>query len=180
MDSAGPSALSQVAALIYVLVACLCLLAARGTRGRFWIVAAGVFAVSIIAREAMIEEWLRIGLRSAMAGSGWFESRRTIQLPLAALVVTAAVAATALFYRQRANGPRLPRPEVVARIALGLFFVLIALRIISYHGTDWLLYGPLRLNWVVDLGCSIAIGSAALASARSTRKGALPDNPSRE
>ncbi len=39
---------------------------------------------------------------------------------------------------------------------------LMMLRIISLHMIDRLLFGPLKLNWVFDIGSTLAVLAAAL------------------
>jgi hypothetical protein len=43
------------------------------------------------------------------------------------------------------------------------------LRVISLHAIDALLYGPIKLNWVIDLGTSLIVLSAAAYYTRYTR-----------
>ena len=48
---------------------------------------------------------------------------------------------------------------VAVKDGLSLVFLLL-LRIVSLHSVDLLLYGPLKLNWVIDLGaCAIVLAS---------------------
>ena len=44
----------------------------------------------------------------------------------------------------------------------GVMLAIIALRMISLHAMDRLLYGPLKLNWVGDLGASALVLGAAI------------------
>lgn len=48
-------------------------------------------------------------------------------------------------------------PSVVAMV------MLLSLRIISMHQIDQLLYGPIKLNWLIDIGASLlAMGAEAI------------------
>ena len=50
----------------------------------------------------------------------------------------------------------------VAATASGVMMVTIAMRIISLHAMDRLLYGPLKLNWIGDVGSSFFVIAAAI------------------
>jgi hypothetical protein len=49
----------------------------------------------------------------------------------------------------------------IAQLASFAMLGLIALRMISLHAVDSLLYGGLRLNWWLDIGLSLLVGAAA-------------------
>jgi hypothetical protein len=59
----------------------------------------------------------------------------------------------------------------IALLATAGFLPLYAVRLISWHATDQLLYGGgIHLNWVIDLGLtSIVAGAALLFIFRSSR-----------
>ena len=44
---------------------------------------------------------------------------------------------------------------------------LVALRLVSFHATDALLYAPLRLNWVLDIGLTLIVAGSAWAFIRT-------------
>jgi len=62
----------------------------------------------------------------------------------------------------------------VARLAAVLaacaMLFLMALRAISLHPIDALLYGPLKLNWIVDLGASFLVLGSAIHYTRIVRR----------
>ncbi len=47
-------------------------------------------------------------------------------------------------------------------LASAAMVCLMALRIASLHMTDALLYGPAKLNWVIDIGVSLVVLIAAI------------------
>lgn len=49
--------------------------------------------------------------------------------------------------------------------AAGMVFLLL-LRILSLHSVDDVLYGPLKLNWVGDVGMSLAVLGCAIRYAK--------------
>jgi hypothetical protein len=42
-----------------------------------------------------------------------------------------------------------------------MMVMLLGLRIVSLHQIDVLLYGPAKLNWVIDIGASLTVLTAA-------------------
>jgi len=77
------------------------------------------------------------------------------------MAVGAAIFA-AWFYRTVRK--RRSRPGIAVMVALGSaggMIFLLMLRMVSFHPIDRLLYG-LKLNWVVDIGTSLAVLGAAL------------------
>ncbi|NJO13723.1 MAG: hypothetical protein HC870_00155 [Rhizobiales bacterium] len=135
---------------------------------RHWLIWAGValvFAALVASRVMGIEEHLRDLLREGLRADQIYSERRSFQRPLAA----AALAAGALFagfmlWREtRAVKGRRNLALLVAMGSAMVMVLLIVLRIISLHQVDSLLYGPLKLNWVIDLGTTaLVLGSAVL------------------
>lgn len=180
MPWGGPSVLSLSAAAIYVVVAMACLIAAGTAKRsgqparhwRTWAAIALVFAALAASRILAIEEHLRELLRAALRADAIYAERRAIQRPLAAVALVAvALVAGYMFWREsrRAKGRR----NLAMLLAVGsgmVMALLIMLRIISLHQVDGLLYGPLKLNWVIDLGASLLVLSSAGLYVRLVRQ----------
>ncbi|MEP0473064.1 MAG: hypothetical protein ABJQ41_10395 [Marinomonas sp.] len=62
------------------------------------------------------------------------------------------------------------RSFYLAQISAIAMLCLIALRVISFHATDQLLYG-MRLNWVIDPALTLAVAGAAIWT---VRRGSAP------
>jgi len=169
-----PSALSLSAAALYAGVVIVCLLAMAAARpgaaprwNRFaWAALAFLFAVLVLLRVFGIEEGARDVLREAMRAGGRYEDRREIQNIAAAIAFGGvAIAVTALAYRHRRamwlRGRR-NRAVSIALLASAALLFLMVLRLISFHAIDALLYGPIKLNWFVDIGASLTVAAAAV------------------
>lgn len=171
--------LSLVASGVYACVLMMCLAAAWTAHSSrqmprhawAWLLLALFFAALISLRLFEVEEALRNSLRAALRSEGSYDQRRDIQAPVAAaIILLAAVTALGLLNRFARN--LRGRRNLALAAALGAAFamlVLIALRVISLHAIDALLYGPIKLNWVIDLGTSLIVLSAAAYYTRYTR-----------
>lgn len=177
----SPSSMLSVAASgIYglVLLACVgAVLTARQHRQPAshwwtWSALALLFAVLMAVRLGGFEEWLRATLREAMRAEGDYHERRSIQAPIvAAILVVAGIGTFGFLYgatRRLAGRRNLAR--LVAVVASTAMMFLIALRMASLHMIDALLYGPVKLNWVVDLGASLTVMGAALSYTQLVRR----------
>lgn len=169
--------LNAAAAVVYVIVAAAALVASALAKGRDragadwvrWLVIAGFFALLAASRLYGIEEGLRQSLRLALLDEGSYDLRREYQRPLAAaVVVVGAAAGFALAYRI-VTGPRGRRAMTiaVAKLATAAMAVLIGLRVVSLHMVDAVLYGPPKLNWLIDMGSSLAVLGAAVVFCRT-------------
>lgn len=168
----GPSLLSLAAAGLYGIVVLACLVAAvmatklrqPPAHGRVWAGIALAFVLLAAMRVAGLEELIRASFRELLAVDGVYDERRSIQRPLAAGVVVLAGAAFgwAVLRRWRAVRGRRELALALACAGVAIMIMLLALRFVSLHQVDMLLYGPAKLNWVVDLGASLLVlGSAA-------------------
>lgn len=171
-----PSMLSLAACILYLLVAIATGFAAREARrtrqasGYFgaWSLISILFVLLIISRLLGLEEMLREFLRGVLEAQGLASDRRSIQGPLiaAAIVIFSAALMLAVYWTaQRIKGRR-TIALAVALSACGVMLATIAMRTISLHALDRLLNGPLKLNWVGDIGASIAVLMAAIVYAR--------------
>ncbi|MET4131809.1 preprotein translocase subunit SecG [Porphyrobacter sp. MBR-155] len=168
----GPSTFSLAASCLYGIVMLACLAAAatalrqRQVSGhlRTWLMLALFFGVLITLRLVNAEEWLRAILRDYLRISGHYGDRRSLQAPLVAAILTIA-GAGAMFALQRwARNLRGRRnvARLTGVLAAAAMVCLMALRIASLHLTDALLYGPPKLNWVIDIGVSFVVLVAAI------------------
>lgn len=177
MMFAGQSYLSVIMAHLYLLVMISCLSAnfVGVKRGRpsseivRWLCFAALFAALFASRAFGIEEGWRTALRGAMYADGTYEMRREFQRPVAAfLLAMGAMLAFALAYRVAHQ--RFPDRAKLATDLAGLsalaLLLLVAFRIVSLSPVDRLLYGPVKLNWIIDVSSSLIIAGAALAYLR--------------
>ncbi|TIX48984.1 hypothetical protein [Alteraurantiacibacter aquimixticola] len=171
--------------LIYGVVALTCLGAAALAAVQhmpkpdrvLWAVIAIAFALLIVIRLEGVEESLRQWLRGLSRTEGWYANRRQFQMPLALVTVLLAAAAGWLaWHRLRITNSRSRRAVWVAAMATLGYLPLYALRIVSLHLTDVLLYyGPVKVNWVVDGGLALVVAASAFYYGRRVmRRGRQP------
>lgn len=172
MVSATPSLFSLIAAAFYIVVAGAAAMAmARANALQQvawhklgWLAIATLFVIFAVMRIFAVEELVRNDLRITLYNQGSYELRRSLQGPLfAAVFIIAAITAAGLFYFT-ARGVR-GRRNIAVLTAVGCtggMLFLAALRLVSLHSVDQLLYGPLKLNWLADLGLSLAVLAFAL------------------
>lgn len=172
----GQSPLGLAAAWLYVAVLLACIAASMAGAARNqpsshtlqWAGLAVLFAALFAMRALGIEEELRQGLRANLLESGDYDRRREYQRPMvAAVIVLGAAVAFWLFYRivQSVSQRRMLALSTAMLGGIGIAGLLI-LRIISLHQVDAVLYGPLKLNWVGDVGASLWVMAAAIYYAR--------------
>jgi len=167
-----PSTFSLIAACFYAAVAASCLLALasaiRRRQARWhvsgWSAIALLFVALALMRVFAVEDLLREELRSMLRGQGAYDDRHEFQGPIiAALCVTAAFLGGFWAYRtSRTISGRRNIAAVIAVACGGVLIFLNLLRIVSLHSVDQLLYGPLKLNWVIDLGASAVVLACAV------------------
>lgn len=175
MFANGPSLLSLSGTLVYLAVAAVSALAfAQAGKGkrpaeerRLWMVACTCFVLLAIVRICNAEEVFRDMLRSVLVQDGAYEERRDIQGPIVAVAILTSFAVLfALSGVWRRTRSRLEFSLKWARMGLAAMAALVALRLISFHQLDALLYRGPHLNWIVDLGSSLVVAAAALRYAR--------------
>lgn len=180
MNAHTPSALSLAGAGFYLVVAAASVLAARqstvGGHGfslrRCWFVAAAFFILFAGLRLVAAEDLLRALFREGLAGLDLNDVRRSIQLPLSLVaIIGGAALATASLQRISRRGAASSAAALEwMRLAIAGMIALIMLRLISLHSIDKFLFaptlGPVRINWLFDLGLSTIALIAALRFAR--------------
>lgn len=166
------SILSVAAAAVYAVVAVTCVIG-TGTavtnrqpiwHRNAWVALALLFIVLLCMRGLGIEEWARGILREGLRSDGAYAERRGVQgMVVAAVLASVGAAGGWWFYRasQRLRGRR--NVAVMVALASGAAMIfLVLLRLISLHAVDSLLYGPLKLNWVGDIGSCLIVVFAAI------------------
>jgi hypothetical protein len=112
---------------------------------------------------------------------GWYEHRRIVQAVFVAGIGVGSLAAGGLGLWWLRDKLKQLWPAVLG-MALMLGFVVV--RAASFHHVDWLLYratGPVKLNWVLELGALAVVAWAAVrptaAAAASSWKGRATSSP---
>ncbi len=173
-----PSIFSLTAAAIYLAASLACCVAAVAVQRQVnaraqlwgWLGIAAFFALLIASRLWGWEELIRDTLKSAFLAGEAYASRRQLQLPLALVVLVAGAGLALVFLQQfrRAQGATSRYLGFASGATIGMAG-LIALRIISFHATDRILYG-LKLHWVFDIGFTLAVLGAAILTIRAQRQ----------
>lgn len=166
-----PSSLSLAACAVYFAVAVLCwrAIGAAKTAGhgngqaRLWSFLAVLFILLAVSRMLMVEELAHKTLRGLLEAEGAYSSRRDWQAPLSAFALVALAAAVAWIWQdsRRLDGTPKAFYLFLGKLAGLAMLGLVALRLISFHAVDSLLYGGPHLNWVIDMGASLVAGYAA-------------------
>ena len=135
-----------------------------------------IFASLAIFRAFDGEEFVRGRARGLINEIGSYADRATFQVPLALIAFVLGLLVIWIFARQwralRTGGRG--RLVLTSRFALLALLPLYALRLISLHQTDWLLYsGPIRINWLLEFAISTAVGGAAAMYFKLARKRAV-------
>lgn len=174
-----PSVLSLAAASVYALVLLTCIWATvtssrtrqPAAHWRGWLFLAVLFGVLMVLRLVAAEEWVRATVRASLRASGEYGERRSVQAPLvAAILMMFGLGALGLFYRATRNlQGRRNVARLVASTAGSVMIALLVVRIASLHILDQMLYGPLKLNWVLDIGASLVVILAAIQYVRIVR-----------
>lgn len=166
------SLFSLIACIFYAVASGASLRAAIAARSkgqqtwhfRTWIFATVLFALLIISRLLGFEEILREDLRDWLGSEGLTDNRRAIQGPIIAVVIivfSALAMGTVYWVAQRLSGRR-NIAVAIGLSACGVMLATIAARTVSLHALDRLLNGPLKLNWVGDMGATVAVAGAAI------------------
>lgn len=169
----GPSSLSLVAAVLYLVVAFSCMIASTSAVSRHnplasimpWVLIGLFFGAMAISRYFDIEDTLRNSMRGMLQADNAYEIRREYQRPMAAIVLVlgSALGFWLVYKIAKGVGSRRVLALRSAKMATICLFTLVMLRIVSLHPVDGLLYGPLKLNWFIDVGASLAVLAAAFA-----------------
>ena len=174
------SPLAASAALLYALSLAACSKAARTAsvnrqfpwQARVWTALAFLFAALLASRLFGLEEALRETLRTSLRDGGNYGARRELQSWIAGSFLVLAICGAAYglnALRQNVSGRR-ATATYVALLAGVSMVLLVIVRLISLHVTDGLLYGPLKLNWVFDIGLTIIAAGLAVHYTKIVRQ----------
>lgn len=160
------------ACVLYILVTIATSAAARVAHNRQqqawhmhrWLLLTCLFLALVVSRVFNLEEIVRFSLRQMLRANEAYDQRRELQRPLvASLVAIAAIACGRWTYSvaRRIKGRR-NIAVILALFGGACMMLLVVVRMISLHPIDALLYGPLKLNWIADVGLSCAVIGAAI------------------
>lgn len=159
--------LSLAAVGVYVVVAAGAAAAAvragssrqAGWRPWVWAAVAIMFVGFAVIRAFGLEDAVQADLRSQLLLENRYDARRQIQGPLFAVIFifSSAIAAGLFYYLVRGKPGRRDTLTLLAAGCTCGMIVLSALRTVSLHSVDALLYGPLKINWIADVGLSVAV-----------------------
>lgn len=139
---------------------------------RTWIFAAALFLAIATLRVFAVEDALREMLRLSLRTGDHYAERRGFQSAIvAAILFVGAMLAGWRYYRvaRMIRGRRNIATTIARGCALAMI-LLLALRLISLHAIDAMLYaGPVRLNWIIDIGASLLVMGSAIAYWRIVR-----------
>lgn len=127
-----------------------------------WLFAAALFFLCAISRLLGIEEGLRMALRSELQAEQIYAGRREMQSVVASVIIV-SMTLSVIFagWRVQQSGVlarrSLSREVIWAAAACCMMILLIAIRMVSLHALDSLLYRGPRLNWLVDIGATGAV-----------------------
>ena len=166
---------------LYMAVVLLCVQAAlaarKAGRGRGeltgWLLVALAFCLLVLVRVSGAEDIVREILRGVLRDRGAYEMRGDVQVPLvlATLAICAAIFVAMVRKWRRLRDRRLRRLVLLSRFALAGYLPLFALRLVSLHATDRLLYaGPVKINWLADGALALLAAGSAAAYARALRE----------
>ncbi|MEL6529122.1 MAG: hypothetical protein AAFQ27_04120 [Pseudomonadota bacterium] len=172
MPGSGPSTLSLIAAGLYVAVAMACgfamVMALRNRQQPIhWKSFAGLavlFVAMAVLRLLDFEDMVRDQLRDWLLASDNYESRRGIQGPIVLVIIALATAIGSFWIYRKVRAAQGRRNyAVIAAQTAGLAMIgLIAFRTVSFSALDKLLFGTLKLNWIIDIGCSGLVAACAI------------------
>lgn len=174
------SLFSLLAVAFYVVVA-LAAMTAAGTASKaaqprwnrnVWLALAALFVVLVVWRGFGLEELVKDALRTELRNDGTYADRRRLQGIIASVVLALVFAAGSwwLYRATRSLSGRRNIATFAGLLAGAAMLFLVALRLISLHMIDRALYGPFKLNWIVDIGASAAVLAAAVYYVRLVRK----------
>ncbi|MEM7780762.1 MAG: hypothetical protein AAF697_10260 [Pseudomonadota bacterium] len=130
-----------------------------------------LFLLLAASRGLGLEDILRAELRDWLRAEGVMGERRTWQgYVITAMILVFVTAAFLALYRATSRMAGRRNFATIIALASGAAMIgLIGLRMISLHAMDTLLYGPLKLNWVGDIGASMVAFTAGLVYIRLVR-----------
>lgn len=124
-----------------------------------------------INRTFGLEDALLRWLRPLAADQAEYAGRAAYQAPLAAAITLFLATAIAMAFRsgRAKRPPALARALLLGRLAALVMLGLVALRVLSFHTTDRLLYGGPHINRLLDPGLALTAALAGWLFARAVR-----------
>lgn len=166
------SVLNLMACALYAIVSLTALWAGREARAknqkkwhrRVWNFVAVLFVCLIFSRMFELEQIIRTNLRDLLVAQDLVERRREIQGPLIAIGMIGAglTAMIGLYYTAKNVTGRRNLAVATALGACAVMTFTMILRTVSLHALDRYLDGPLKLNWVGDVGSSLSVFVAGI------------------
>ncbi len=175
----GMSLFSVLAVSLYLLAIGMSVRAALvaraksgGRDSRFWLASALLFGLLIVSRLFGVEAALTENLRSELKALALYRGRAEIQGIVASVVVVTVAAVIALWIWLRTRTPWREvsvagRYRMAAEVACGAMVCLVMLRVVSLHIVDSLLFRGPHLNWLVDVGATVAIIACSAGFSRA-------------
>lgn len=169
--------LGFVAILTYAGTAMSCVFAANSSRStqshKIWWFCAAFFLVLAAVRAMGAESIMTENMRHWFHDQGVYGARRDLQRPISAGLVVVLSAVFALFWLKCPSMQSSTRQWAKFWGFVGLVTMtgVIAMRLISFHELDRLLYGPIKLNWLLDIGSSALVAWAAWRFGRAAEAG---------
>ncbi len=156
----------------YGLVVAFCVLAALGahriarsrTQAWHWLACAAWFVGLMAIRFYDVEDRGRTALRELARQEDLYADRWMWQAPLTVVVAIAMCGLMVVAFTSYPGTRVKYRLAIwISQMAVLAYIPLYALRLISLHAVDRLLYsaGPVPLNWVIDGGLALAVLLAA-------------------
>jgi hypothetical protein len=142
---------------------------------RLWLLCSALLAVLAINKQLDLQSWFTQVARDVAVRGGWYERRRRHQVAFVLLLLIGGAAGMlALTYLLR----NVVRRALVVLVGIGMLLCFIVVRAASYHYVDRLLtYGPVRLNWVLEIGGIAVIAGGIAAAERHDRAVAVAGVP---
>jgi hypothetical protein len=186
------TAIGLLGATTYALTAVACVAAWKkrrnwygptpGRRGAFWLGAGAFMASLAVVRLFAIDEAARMTFKLMAKSSGLYAARRGFQAELiVAITIVAILLTAAVLWRFKPMLAARPSARLAALALVGMagHLFLIALRLVSLHGVDRVLYGPEHAGYILDVGCTALIIFAAVrfATHRPRLRRPMPHEP---
>lgn len=165
--------LNLIAMAIYAAVSIACLIARntaarRGAKAesRTFAFAGLIFVGLIVLRGVGAEDMIHETLRDSLMRAGDYAERRSFQKP--AVVSGLLVLFGFAFYKgyRFMQAPMRFSLVSIVSAACWVMIALIFVRTSSWHTTDKMLFGPLHVNWFLDLGCTLVTGLGSILYVR--------------
>lgn len=117
---------------------------------KLWVLVTAAMLFLGINKQLDLQTLFTEVLRDMAREQGWYEERRTYQLLfIVAIALAGGVGTAALAWALR----KVLRRVLGAVLGLGLIATFVVIRAASFHHVDVLLgAGPIRLNWILELG----------------------------